>query len=311
VGKLVRGSPAPEPARAPHDAVRQAREALGWTQERLADELGVLPAEVAAWESGAIALTPYRAAETVWRMELAAHEAALPRSDCYWTRANAERLARLQEMGPYSARQAERERVAHARDCAECLRVQALLRDAPPAPQPPVKPGPRGWREAWRRRVDGMPAWLRLPIRAAESLLWVGGLYLLVHLLAFADDPEQGFRPSLTVFLGLFAGVTWFGFLGRRLQPALDRNPLLGGQLFGAGMAIPANLVLALYGITDPGSAGSWMLLLVMGVVLGWWVGREEQVAQEHEAAALEPALAVEPPEREVFIRQPDTSFRI
>ena len=307
---LIRGSRRMEPASP--EAIRAVREAFGWSQEQVADTMGVLPAEVAAWESGAIAVAPYDAAMMRWRMEFAAYDAALPRSQCYWMTANEERMARMVEAGPYSGRQALREQAAHARECTECLRVQALLRDAPPAPEPPLRPGFRGWRDAWYRWVDRLPVWLRVPLGTVESLLWFGVVYLGIELLAFAREPSEGFHPSLTVLLGWFAGITWFAFLSDRLQPVSDRHPLVGGQLLGAGIAIPANLILGLFGITNPAHAGSWVLPLLFGAVLGWIVGRGEQEVQKAEARELDPARSAEETdeERVVYVPQRDTSWR-
>lgn len=297
---------------APPEAVRAAREAFGWTHEQVADAMGVLPAEVAAWESGAITVAPYDAAMMRWHMELAAYDAALPRSQCCWIRANKERLERMARTGPRSAVGAIEEMVAHVRECAECTRAKALLRDVPPAPEPPLKPGFRGWRDAWYRRVDRLPAWLRVPLRTAESLLWLGVVYLGIELLDFVAEPSEGFHLSLAVFLGWFAGITWFMFLSNLLQPVSDRHPYVGGQLVGAGVAIPANLVLGLFGITNPAHAGSWALPLIIGAAAGWILGQSEQEGQEAEARALDPSRAAGDTEEErvVYIRQRDTSWR-
>jgi transcriptional regulator with XRE-family HTH domain len=306
MAKLIRGAGEIGPESAPPDAVREAREALGWTQERLAEEVGVLPAEVAAWESGAIALTPYRAAEVRWRMDRAAYEAALPRSGCYWTRANAERLERMKAAAPRLAVRADREREAHARECAECLRVKALLRDAPPPPEPPLRPGPAGWMDAWHRTVDHLPAGLRMPARLAEALFRLGVYYVglqLVFDLVGADGFDLSFR-DLVLLVGAFF---WFMAVGQWLEPLEDRNPYLSSTLQAAAVAVPANLVLGLLGTTDLASPATWIVAAIIVILAGGFLGAVKEGLQDEDERALEPERATEDgpeEEREVFIPQ-------
>lgn len=308
---LIRRSREREPASP--EAIRAAREAFGWTQEQVADEMGVLPAEVAAWESGAIAVAPFDAAMMRWRMELAVYEAALPRSECYWMRANEERLARMEEVGLHSARRAARERAAHVRECTECMRVQAALRDAAPRPERPLQPGLDRWLDAYIRRVERLPAWLRLFLRAAAVLLLGGVMYLGVKLLLLLDDPSDGLDASLQEFMLVSAGFAWFVYLSDRLASLSDRRPYLAWQLIAAGVVIPGNVVLGLLGHTNPGDAGSWVLPLIISVAAGWVCGLGTVDAREKEAEMLDPvraAAAEAEAEREVYIRQRDTSWR-
>lgn len=296
------------------EAIRAAREAFGWTQEQVADEMGVLPVEVAAWESGAITVAPYDAAMMRWRMELAVYEAALPRSECYWMRANGERLARMQGVGAHSARRAERERAAHVRECTECLRVQAALRDAAPPPERPLQPGLRGWLDACIRRVERLPAWLRFSLGAAAALLLGGVMYLFVKVLLLLNDPSDGFDGSLLGFMLVSAGFAWFVYLSDRLAPLSDRRPYLAWQLIAAGVVLPGNVVLGLLGHTNPGHAESWALPLIIGVAAGWVCGLGAVDAREKEAVMLDPArvAAAEEAEteREVYVPQRDMSWR-
>ena len=304
MGGLVPGTTDREPGRAPPHTVREAREALGWTQERLAEEIGVLPAEVAAWESGAIALTPYRAAEVRWRMERAAYEAALPRSDCYWTRANAERLERLAAAAPHLARRARREREAHARECTDCLRVKALLRDAPPPPEPPLRPGPAGWMEAWRRYVGSLPVWLRVPVRAADMLLRLAVLFAALPLLRRVGLFEH-FDLSFPELVMLGAGFAWFFKAGELVDPLGDRHPFLAGLLHVLAVVVPALLGMGLLGIADLAAPGPWAVAAMIVVLGGAFFGIARMDGQSDDARTMDPEAELGPEEeREVFIPQ-------
>ena len=174
------------------DELRAMREGAGWTPERMADEMGVLPLEVTAWESGASAADLRRAALIRWHIDQAEYQARLPRSHCYWSRANEARLERMRAGGLVNAVRASDEVAAHARECAECMHVEMLRRDLPAAPEPPAEPGFRGWTGAVRNRIRQLPLWLRLPLQAADFALNLGAVYvalLLVSRIQGEDPP--------------------------------------------------------------------------------------------------------------------------
>lgn len=305
---LIRRS---HPEKAEPGAMRAAREAFGWSQERLAEEMGVLPAEITAWESGAIALDPHRAEVMRWRMEHAEYLARLPRSECYWTRANEDRLERMKQVGARSRLRAAVEIEAHARECTECMRVQALLTEVPPRPEEPVPPGFFGWREVARRRTAATPAWLRGPLRLAADLLSSALLYVGVMGVFFALDPDDGLDLSAETFALLFAGVRWLTFIMRRLERLALRHPYAAGLATAAALAIPANLALAVFGHTDLSSESTWTLFAIGAVVGGWLLGVAAEHADSEESKALDPPPAGPvPEEREIVIPQQDTSWR-
>lgn len=308
---LIRRSP---PEQADPGALRAAREAFGWSQERLAEEMCVLPAEVAAWESGAIALDAYRAEVMRWRMEHAEYLARLPRSECYWTRANRDRLKRMEEVGPYSARRAQREVAAHVRECGECLRIKALLRDVAAPPEPPLRPGLRGWLQARRHRFGRWPAWLRVPAEIAAAVTAAGTAYTLLSGMIVLAGPEAGFRWWLVGAAAGAVGLGWLMYLSHRLEGLSLRWPYAGAAVTAAGLAVPVNLVLGLLGYVDVTSSGSWLFVLVIVLTFGWLWGNDTARDLAQEAAALEPSRdnrdTESDGERVVYIRQQDTSRR-
>jgi transcriptional regulator with XRE-family HTH domain len=267
------------------EEIRAVRTASGWTQEKVAEELGVLPVEVAAWESGAIAVDPYPFELMRWRLRQAEYEAALPRSGCYWTRASQARLERMWNAGPLAAVRAENERVAHARECTECMRVEALLRDAPPPPEPPAEPGLRGWIHAMRRRIARSPFWVRVPLQTAETVARLGAVYLGLKLLGRIRGDD--FDLSLTTFALLCAGGVWSFHLWRRLLPLIVERPYRGAQLFAAGVVFPGNVVLGLLGRTELFGPTSWItsgfISIVAGVVLGMVMADEPREETEED----------------------------
>lgn len=292
-----------EPA-SPPDEIRAARQAAGWTHEQVADAMGVLPLEVSAWESGAVTPDRRQVDELRYRLALAEYEAGLPRSDCYWTRAN---QARLEQKRQTSPRAAEREVLAHARECAECMRVQMLLRDLPAAPEPPVEPGWRGWLGSLNRRIARLPLLLRAPLWAAQVTAFIALGFLGVHLVNWIQG-EPGPDVSSTLFLVLFAGLTWAITMGTWLQPVSDERPRLAGHLFAAGLVLPAVGFFGARGTWDLSSPGLWIFAALVSVLLGWVTGRIWEIDP---AGPTPEAPEEEEEEREVFIPQRDTSFRV
>jgi transcriptional regulator with XRE-family HTH domain len=237
------------------DELRAMREEAGLTPEKLVELVGVLPLEVTAWESGAISVERYQGEVMRWRVRTAQYEAGLPRSDCYWTRANEARLERMRQVGPYGIRQAERERVEHEGECTECMRVQLALRDVPPPPDQPRKAGFLGRRPG---KLD-LGVLCGVVYLAYKGLRWVGG---------------SRFDPSLMEFASLIAAGAWFFFLSKLLQPLEDRHPYLAGHLVAAGITLPATIAFGVLGHADLSGAGGWvtagLFSAFVGSVLGY-----------------------------------------
>jgi transcriptional regulator with XRE-family HTH domain len=258
------------PAVAP-DEVRAIRQEAGWTQAQVAEELGVLPLEVSAWEAGAVPVDPYQAALIRWQIEQAQYAARLARSDCDWTQANQARLERMREQGLFAGQRAKREVAEHARECAECMRAEMLLKEMPAAPEPPVRPGPRGWVDSVRRRIDRLPAWLRLPLVTAEVLLGLVPAYLFYRLVRWMGGDDPGL--TLPGVLAIGAGIIWLLVLGGRMLPLAMRRPYLAGQLFAAGIILPALLLAGMVGSWDLTTAGPWLFAGVVSLLIGVAIG--------------------------------------
>lgn len=277
--------PARDERRSPQ-AVRAAREALGWTQERLADEMGVLPVEAAAWESGAVAI-PRREADVLqWRIELAAYESRMPRRDCGWMHANADRLWRMDALGPHHAALAEGELGAHQRGCAECARV-LRARQADPPPDPPAPPGVLGGLSGLRRRIARMPAWLRLPLQAVDMALALTPGYLLVNLVLLVQGSE-GVPVSPGWFVLLAAGMTWLAYLCNATLASRARRPFRAGMAIAAGVAVPGAAVLALLGRASLSGLGTWAVVGLVTVFGGMLLGSGDDEARYREEDLLE-----------------------
>lgn len=258
------------PAVAP-DEVRAIRQKAGWTQAQVAEEMGVLPLEVSAWEAGAVPVGPYQAALIRWQIEQAQYAARLPRPDCDWTRANQARLERMGEQGLFATQRAKREVAEHTRGCAECMRVEMLLKEMPAAPEPPVRPGPRGWMDSLRRRIDRLPAWLRVPLVTAELLLVLVPAYLFYRLVRWGKEGEASVSPL--GMLGIGAAYMWILVLGRLLLPLATRRPHLAGQLFAAGIILPGLLLAGSAGRWQLTTVGPWIFAGVVSLLIGFAVG--------------------------------------
>lgn len=236
------------------DELRAIREDAALTPEALAEVMGVMPLEVAAWESGAVSVERYPAEVMRWRVRTAAYEAALPRSGCEWVRTHAGRLEQMREVGPYGTRQAERELAEHERACAECTRVQLVLRDVPPPPERPVEPGFWG-RLPWQLVLASVLGFLYL---AYKTLRWLGG---------------AAFDPSLAEVAFLLAGGAWAIYLPQRLAPLEERHPRLYGQIAAAGIILPLYVVYGLLGHADLSGPGDWITAALCSALLGAMIG--------------------------------------
>ncbi|HEU0302709.1 MAG TPA: helix-turn-helix transcriptional regulator [Longimicrobium sp.] len=216
-------------------SIRSAREAAGWTQDELADLLGVLPVEITAWEAGSIALSPYEGELIRWKIANALYEERLPRhppEECAWLSGRRPQLDRLKERRPWRAGWVARTIAAHQRECPVCQRAQALAGGLPPRPLPPVAPGLLSW-------VSRLPTGLRVPVKAAGIGVAVG---ISVALMSVPDWLGGApFDPDTPLLWG--AVVASLAFTYRLLRPLGDRKPLLAGQLQAAVLVVPAMLI--------------------------------------------------------------------
>ncbi|MBW3569659.1 MAG: helix-turn-helix transcriptional regulator [Gemmatimonadetes bacterium] len=296
--KLIRAKPVVRP-----DEIRAMREEAGWSPERLAEAVGVLPLEVTAWESGAVGVDLHQAARIRWSIDQAEYEARLPRSACYWTRANEARLQGMRERGFFTGGRADREVAAHARGCAECMRAEMLRIGMPPPPPEPAEPGLRGSLGALRSSIGRLPAWLRVPLQGADMAVRLAAFYLGLWLLDRIQGEDTA-GPSLTGFLAIGGGILWFRALAWRLLPLSDRRPYLAGQLFAAGIALPAILLAGLLDGCDLASAGLWMFAGLVSAFVGGMIGNSV-------AKAGQPENETEDEERVVVVPQQAEYFQL
>jgi transcriptional regulator with XRE-family HTH domain len=228
-------------------AIRTAREAAGLTQEQLADLNGVLPVEVAAWESGAISLSPHEGEMIRWAIENAAYEKQLAQSDvlpCAWLAERRAHFDAMEKRGPRRTAWVARTIDAHRAGCGACMQAE---RDLPAAPLPPRTPGLTGWIE---HAISRLPPSLRLPARAAVTGLEFGSpLFVGMTLVDWLRDPSAGLQLSPSMFLWMTVGTAWLVLTHGLLRPLADRTPRLAGQLWSAALIFPAAFAFAQ---TDP-----------------------------------------------------------
>jgi transcriptional regulator with XRE-family HTH domain len=232
------------------------RERLGWSRERLSEEVGLLPAEVEALEAGSLPVPPVTA-ETV-RMLVAFDErqailraSGLP--ECGELRAMEAGFTAAAGRGGEARDLAIQAMLSHEAECPVCqARVAYLQAHAPPMPRvelplwmraltwlggfadrlpAPLRPppGPRG---EYRRFGIVMGAYLTA---FATALIGIGIAVELVTGSA-GEDSALGFAPALPLLAaaylagGYVAGAVWDATRG-------IRHRLIGYVLRGAGTA--------------------------------------------------------------------------
>lgn len=243
----------------PGDIV-QAREAAAWSRDELADVLGVLPVEIAAWESGAIRLTPYEADVLRWRMASARHEAQPQPAlapGCDWLSTRRPDVERHLGSEGRAGAWAQRLLAAHRRECDACRAMPAV-----PAPEAPVAPGIRGWLQRGRRFVSRWSV-LRVPAKTVVASLWAGAAWVVLSQLT----TYQAF-PDLTpgIILTVMAVTGWSVLSLRLLRPLGDRHPYVAGQIGAATLVVPGMLALC-YAMEVRPDPGMWVLAaLAIGV---------------------------------------------
>ena len=262
--------------------ITRAREAAGMTQEQLAEEIGVLPAEIAAWESGAIAASMNEGVWIRWRIELAEHQARLaevaaPR--CIWMLSQEKRFAQLEQQSVRRAAWVARTTAAHQRGCPVCREAQALTRHLPP-PEVPRSGRSPAWLASLWRRVAKLPAWLRIPVKSAAAGLAAGSAWLMINTLSrWIENPGAGLDPSPAVFGWTTLGVGWLMLTHRLLRPLGDRMPYLAGQTWSTVLVSSGMITWAWTRGASLGDAGLWLsaafAIVLVGLVLGAWYDPE------------------------------------
>lgn len=290
-------------------ALRARREAVGMTRDELADAMGVLPVEIDAWESGAIAATARETALLRWHVDVAEYERGLP-PRCAWWNDQQERVARSVEVGPYIARRVAREMRAHEGECPECARAEALTRELGPAPREPGTE-PAVWRTALRRHVARLPAWLGWIPQAVDAALVLAGVYGMVQLIELVNGDAR-YVPDRFVLLGTSA-LMLFATLGSRLGEMKDERPWRAATLQILGTIVPVFLALGLLGDVRLSEPEPWIAGALAAAVLTALLGNASLLEQDNQTRAFDALeTGAEDPrqEREVFIRQQDTSWR-
>jgi DNA-binding XRE family transcriptional regulator len=282
------GRAAPAPAADP-DAVRAAREEAGWTREQLADALGVLPAEVAAWEAGTVRVFPYQLELARWHIRQAAYKAGQAERDaaCPWLVERRERFAALTDAGPDPAGWVERAIAAHRRDCPACR--QALARAGDPAP--PLSPWPPGVRSRLLQARTRLPPALQLPVHSLGKGLLFGTLMAAAGSVSLVGGD---WWASPEGFLCGTLGVAWFVFTREALRPLADRDPRKAGQIQAAALTVPGLIAWGTIGSADLASPWLWGVAAIFSCLLGLVLGGmfNFDVSDDDRDAAYGPAPA-------------------
>jgi hypothetical protein len=193
----------------------RARDVLGYTDEKLAADLGLPPHVIAAWSSGRAKVPRHIARDLRWRAALAEQDKVLAESGlpaCEWMsafdaqpqptklEARVKRLEALEE---------------HASTCSKCLARDAYVEaHCPPLPERPLPLWVRGAR-LLVALGERLPKW-------AEPAVYVGatfGAYSLFRIFFLVPriiaQPRLGFVAlaglTLSIGIGAVAGAVYGG----------------------------------------------------------------------------------------------------
>lgn len=244
---------------------------MALTQSELADVLDVSPAEVSAWEAGAVSIPRHSAEMTRWlrdsrRWEAAAQAAgAMP---CPWVAEQAGRIHRVMAQEADGMERMENMLRAHRERCAVCTTWFAYA-EAHPIPPVPSGPGFAGW------LLDKAGPWAGAS--AKKRILFGAGLYVAVSAmsvsLAWSLDfmtRVTGLRPDLRPLLVVVTGLGLGLLLPRKALGRLARTrPYLAG-MSGGGIVAAAAL---LQGFAVDAFPGSWPWIVAGCVAAGLGVG--------------------------------------
>lgn len=245
-----------------------ARERLGWSTERMSEEIGVLPAEAEALEAGSLPVSAETARIVRILVRLEERGAVLRASglpECAEFAALDARIAAvMNEMEPLELQHALETLLAHEAGCPVCqARVEYLDAHAPPLPDDGFSPWARvlGWPD---RMTDRLPGILRPPRGPAGEYRRMG-IFFAAYLTAFAALVIGG-----GVALELLTGRTGedsalrFAFY----LPMLAAAYLVGGYVAGAAWDATRGIRHRLLGYVLRGGAtaaamyGAMMLML-------------------------------------------------
>lgn len=266
---------------APPAAIRELREACGWTPEQMAQALGVMPVEVAAWEAG----TVEPPGGTLRWMRWHARNAELDRSlrdagaaPCAWIVENRERLALKAGSSSYDAWFVRRELRAHRTGCAECRQVQALTGHPPVVPDLPSPPGLGALRARMDFAIEPPPWWQRLLFRGVRMSVVLLGILVLSGIWEFAEKPSAGFEVPLGLFLPLFVIFAVLGLVNDWVIEWDDEFPVLAAHTRVAAAATPVVLLATAYSESAT-LAETWWLIPAATLALGWMLARQAEEA--------------------------------
>ena len=188
----------------------RARDMLGYSDEKLAADLGLPPNVVSAWSSGRAKVPGHVARDLRWRVALIEQDRMLAESGlpaCEWVTAfEAQplpeqlkaRVKRLEQLGD------------HARVCPTCIaRDEYVHAHCPPLPEPPLP----NWMKGARFLVslaERLPKW-------AEPTVYVGaafGGYSLFRIVFLLPQIVRHPRFGLTALTGLLLSITIGAIVG-------------------------------------------------------------------------------------------------
>jgi transcriptional regulator with XRE-family HTH domain len=271
------------------EEVRALRDELGWTQEQLADAVGVSPLEVSAWEAGAVSVV-LSDAETLGRVAKRergerAWNAAGARP-CAWgvdTRARIESLTAADNWDPlFETAELLRK---HQASCALCRRAAEVEQSLPPVPDLPLPLSAGGFLSFVFRTMHmgaRLPAWLRFPIRAGVIGGWLVLLTLVLALLRFVVEPSAGFEPSPMLLLQLnavFMCWVWASMLWDEVYPSRTS----GARFLKAATTATLIVVMAMYGMDPLDQFGVILLAMVALSLIRGDLGQKKADPQQTE----------------------------
>lgn len=261
--------------------VRELRDACGWTPEQMAKELGVLPAEVVAWEAGTVAPSEGSLLWLRWHAAAVASDRALHAAGatpCAWIVANRERLALRAATSAGEAWYARRELCAHREGCAECRRVEEVAGSPSTVPDLLPMSGVLGLRERMDHAFEPPSWWLRLAFRAVGLAVLLLGFLCILGIWDFIEEPSAGLDLSLEMFPALYVICATLGLVHEGVRRWDDEHPALTAHARVAAVAAPGTLLACAYSPVAT-FAEVWWFIPVATLSLGWLFARQSQRA--------------------------------
>ena len=238
-----------------------ARGKLGWSDEKLAAELGVSPKAVRGWADGSLRIPKHEAQSVAWHAALVERQAALQAAgipECDWVKAwEAEPLPkRTEDLEPHFKRVE-----THADQCPICQERERFLRERfPPMPELPVT-GLPGVMLGWQRWLSRFPEWTHPVFNGAAIVAALVAMRIVVMVP----------RGVSWIMLVALVGGALFGAIGGLAYSALRPYIAAGGgrksfaQILVLLAYCTAGLAVALPG---PITLGSFLVVAALVVVL-------------------------------------------